>query len=440
MTNDIFQPLVPEDFDIKFGCRYENSQDNRFILHTMKDYIREALGTNDVIFVTLPDEALEHAFTLDTSYLGEEVDFDIDYKNSNILLCNELNTEAGAPKWSRLVNIETGIQILKTPNIAQFLIAKDKLEDLRKLMSETRITPRRYDAGEFDKIHWNEQTVTFKRDVEFFSQSRKWFLKRGLAYNRSYMLFGPPGNGKTSAIKSLARYLRVKPESFDFSATRSSPDSAFQAWMIGRSPGMVYYDDFDEEIEIDMDGSMCYDEDEDENEDEILAPIRLLVLEDIDRFYPKDGETKTCVSLQAVLNSLDGANERKNTIVVATANHPEELDAQVLLRPGRFDKRIEFAPPNPENSLAFIQKLFQDEDVSEEMIKNVSKVLVTDTSSQSYAFHKELFASSASYAFERCQEKSGGFTITDADVEAALEDQLSGLSQNLKSNKLKVGF
>jgi SpoVK/Ycf46/Vps4 family AAA+-type ATPase len=69
----------------------------------------------------------------------------------------------------------------------------------------------------------------------------------------------------------------------------------------------------------------------------------LVILEDIDRLFFGTREEKPNVSLQQLLNCLDGVGTQEGMVVVATANHPEVLDTAILRRPGRFDRVIEFA-------------------------------------------------------------------------------------------------
>ncbi|GMF95464.1 unnamed protein product [[Candida] boidinii] len=45
------------------------------------------------------------------------------------------------------------------------------------------------------------------KDVEEFLSSGKWYYDRGIPYRRGYLLYGPPGSGKTSFIQALAGHL-----------------------------------------------------------------------------------------------------------------------------------------------------------------------------------------------------------------------------------------
>ena len=84
----------------------------------------------------------------------------------------------------------------------------------------------------------------------------------------------------------------------------------------------------------------------------------LVVLEDIDRlFFGHNNDEKPNVSLQQLLNCLDGVGTQDGMIVVATANHPEVLDTAILRRPGRFDRVIEFGNPTKELRSTYLQKM-----------------------------------------------------------------------------------
>lgn len=152
-----------------------------------------------------------------------------------------------------------------------------------------------------------------KDDFESFFLREDWFRKMRLPYRRGYLLHGPPGNGKSSAIRAMLT-----------------------------SRGLTAYTiRFFEEHSDDEDLEHLFARAARE------APA-VVLLEDIDRCFPRTGQSKTKISLQALLNCLDGVSNLDGTIAIATANEPTALDPAILRRPGRFDRVISFANPTPE--------------------------------------------------------------------------------------------
>jgi chaperone BCS1 len=158
-----------------------------------------------------------------------------------------------------------------------------------------------------------------KRLMEFNSK-RAENHRLGLPHRIGVLLFGPPGNGKSSLIHALASAL-------------------------GRS---VYYLNL---------GSV----DSDQQLTDLVCTPRdyskiMLVLEDFDAAGANtsrettsapaaegkspDGEPKKPITLSAMLNILDGLIAPDGLMTIATTNHPERLD-EALRRPGRFDMSVE---------------------------------------------------------------------------------------------------
>jgi len=129
----------------------------------------------------------------------------------------------------------------------------------------------------------------------------------GVPYRRGVLLYGPPGNGKTSLIKWIGASLP------HVSAL------SLRAWQGFDS------DDLQNVI----------------NQWTAQAPA-ILVLEDLDWLLQQ-------VNVSTFLNTLDGLMTPATNgglLLIATTNHPEKLDAAVNNRPGRFDAMIELAPPD----------------------------------------------------------------------------------------------
>jgi DNA polymerase III delta prime subunit len=212
-----------------------------------------------------------------------------------------------------------------------------------------------------------------KDDFESFFEREAWFRENKLPFRRGYLLHGPPGNGKSTAVRAMmtSRGLTAyTTRLFDSQVDDSDLDRLFELAVKNR-PSMV-------------------------------------LLEDLDRAFPKTGVTKSRVSLQQLLNNLDGVGTGEGVIVVATANEPTILDPAILRRPGRFDRVVHFPNPSRELRQQYLQQL------NPGLPARQLKLSVEESEGLSFAQLREVHIIAGQRAFERKGE------IGEADLLLAI--------------------
>jgi hypothetical protein len=122
------------------------------------------------------------------------------------------------------------------------------------------------------------------------------FRKRGFLHKRGFLLWGPPGSGKTSTVQVLIK--RLADEMDGVTLFLDHPQTASAGLQMLRH----------------------------------IEPKRPLiaVMEDMDALIEKWGENE-------YLAVLDGEAQVDNVVFLATTNYPERLDSRFVDRPSRFD-------------------------------------------------------------------------------------------------------
>lgn len=142
-------------------------------------------------------------------------------------------------------------------------------------------------------------------DVKDFIARQEWYAERGIPYRRGYLLFGPPGSGKSSFIHAIAGELNFAIATVNLSERGMADDKL--AMMMQKLPART-----------------------------------IVLLEDADAAFvnrkqmDSDGYSGSTVTFSGLLNALDGLSAGEERIAFLTTNHIDRLDP-ALIRPGRVD-------------------------------------------------------------------------------------------------------
>ena len=172
-----------------------------------------------------------------------------------------------------------------------------------------------------DLILDKETKAEIRRNLYNVLANTDVYEKNNLTIKRGLIFHGPPGTGKTLLGKILCNAVDW---TFIWVTPRHLDDSRDVTRIVG----------------------MARD----------LSPT-ILFLEDIDLVGADRNENRNLGLLGELMNQLDGMQENRNIITIATTNNVEALEKALLKRPGRFDRVIEFGEPKAESILEML-KLF----------------------------------------------------------------------------------
>ncbi|KAI3446137.1 hypothetical protein Pfo_002802 [Paulownia fortunei] len=164
-------------------------------------------------------------------------------------------------------------------------------------------------------------------DLDRFLKRKEFYRKVGKAWKRGYLLFGPPGTGKSSLIAAMANYLNF--DVYDLELTDLRFNSDLRRLLISTANrSILVVEDIDASIDLSKRNSAA---------PKPPPPI-----------YPYQQNQGPKVTLSGLLNFIDGlwsscGDER---IIVFTTNHKDKLDP-ALLRPGRMDVHIHMSYCTP---------------------------------------------------------------------------------------------
>merc|ERR1712183_189777 len=157
-------------------------------------------------------------------------------------------------------------------------------------------------------------------DVQDFIQNPGWYRQRGIPYRRGYLLYGPPGCGKTSFIMALAGELKYSICVLNLSDRAMSDDRLQHRLADAPENSIILLEDIDAAFVSR------------EIKEKSLDPVEAEKLKINESAY----QGLNRLTFSGLLNAIDGVTSTEGRIVFMTTNYVDRLDP-ALIRPGRVD-------------------------------------------------------------------------------------------------------
>lgn len=180
----------------------------------------------------------------------------------------------------------------------------------------------------FSDVGGMEEVKSSLSEAVSFLKDREHLSKLGATMPKGILLIGPPGVGKTLLARAIAteagvQFIYCTGSEFHSMWVGVAGSRVKQLFRTARKqPTIVFIDEFDS-----------------------VAQSRGLSHTDVGQEFDH--------TLNQLLTEMDGFNKDDRILVLAATNHPEGLDPAVL-RPGRFDRKVNVTLPSYEERLKIL--------------------------------------------------------------------------------------
>jgi DNA polymerase III delta prime subunit len=339
---------------IIYERRYDNNSDTQEVVDALLDYITNLDNTLRIKFRNRYFINNKNEFNITPDIKIKMIDIQLNQDNDVSFLSFEVFSESLSLSELKgwVNNVHTNYRIKNQnklgdkkyyfneipANIPKNIDGSYRIETAPKKLIFGMVP---FDTSKSLNNLFGEHIQKIKDKVEHFINNPKWYYEKGIPYTLGILLHGPPGCGKTSLIKAIAKdsNRHIISISLKNTTTQSQLNELF----------------YRENIEINN-GTI---------KTVVNIPLnqRVYILEDIDclssvvlerSINENVNQDSECITLSYLLNLLDGVLETPGRILVMTTNYPEKLD-KALIRPGRIDVNIHFGKSTSKMIKEFIE-------------------------------------------------------------------------------------
>lgn len=163
-------------------------------------------------------------------------------------------------------------------------------------------------------------------DISTFMNNRQVYEDHGMIYKMGLLLWGPPGNGKSSIIRKILKEL--------------VPQDAIIVFVEEKFPSSFFLHKI---------------------QSSLRNRLKVFVFEELATTLDHN------YNMARILDFLDGETSPESCIVLATTNYPDKIPGNMVNRPSRFDKLYNFDFPNAAERRTLLEHFLKRETTKEEV-------------------------------------------------------------------------